>query len=180
MGYRHSSDEILEAAVAQALEAGLGALTFSGVGRRLAISDRTVVYYFPTKTDLVRAVVGALVRTTEQLLEEAFGSSPLAQEEIVRRAWPVLATDSADPVFRLFFELVGLASAGQDPYAELATGVVAGWVDWLEPRMLGQRADVRRRRALATLAQVEGLLLVRQMLGPADGGAAAREAGVVG
>jgi len=30
------------------------------------------------------------------------------------------------------------------------------------------------------VAQIEGLLLVRQMLGPEDGDAAAREAGVAG
>jgi len=180
MGYRHSPDEILEAAVGLALESGLGALTFGGVGRRLSISDRTVVYYFPTKTDLLSAVVAALVRDTEALLEEAFGSSPLSPQEIVQRAWPVLANRSADPVFRLFFELVGLASTGQHPYVGLAAGVAAGWVTWLEPRMLGERAEVRRCRALATVAQIEGLLLVRQMLGPEDGDAAAREAGVAG
>jgi len=180
MGYRHSPDEILEAAVGLALESGLGSLTFAGVGTRLSISDRTVVYYFPTKIDLVSAVVAALVRDTEHLLEKAFGSTPLAQREILRRAWPVLANSSADPVFRLFFELIGLASAGQPPFVELAAGVATGWVDWLEPRMLGGRADVRRRRALATLAQIEGLLLVRRTLGPEDGDAAAREAGVAG
>jgi len=180
MGYRHSPDEILEAAVELALESGLGALTFGGVGKRLSISDRTVVYYFPTKTELVTAVVAALVRDTQVLLEEAFGSSPLARDEIVRRAWPVLTTTSAEPVFRLYFELVGLASAGQAPYVGLAAGVAQGWVTWLGPRMLAEHEGDRRRQALATLAQIEGLLLVRQMLGPEDGDAAAREAGVVG
>ena len=53
MGYRHSEAEILEAATAVALEAGMAGLTFSAVGARLGISDRTVVYYFPSKPDLV-------------------------------------------------------------------------------------------------------------------------------
>ena len=61
MGYRHSEAEILQAATEVALEAGMVGLTFGAVGQRLGISDRTVVYYFPTKPDLVMAVAGALI-----------------------------------------------------------------------------------------------------------------------
>ncbi|HEY5153519.1 MAG TPA: TetR/AcrR family transcriptional regulator [Acidimicrobiales bacterium] len=178
MGYRHSAEEILEAAVAITLESGLTALTYSRVGERLGISDRTVVYYFPSKLELINAVADALVTDMVLLLEEAFGSEPLSQKELMKRAWPALTTASADKVFSLYFEIVGLATSGQAPYDTLATGLVAGWVDWLEPRMLGGSADVRRRRALATVAQIDGLLLVRHVLGAAPGDAAAREAGI--
>jgi len=178
MGYRHSADEILEAAVAVVLESGLAALTFSRVGKRLGISDRTVVYYFPTKPDLINAVVGALVTDLMQLLEDGFGSKPLSQKDLMNRAWPVLTTASADRVFALYFEIIGLASSGHAPYDALAAGLVAGWVDWLAPRMIGSRAEVRRRRALATVAQIDGLLLVRHVLGAVSGDAAAREVGI--
>ena len=178
MGYRHSPDEILEAAVAVALESGMAALTFSRVGARLGISDRTVVYYFPTKLDLVLAVAGALAADVERLLEEAFGSDPLSPHDLAERAWPVLTTPAADRVFAIYFEIVGLASAGQAPYDVLAPGLVQGWVDWLEPRVLGSTPDVRRRRALATVAQVDGLLLVRLVLGADAAAEAAREAGI--
>src|SRR5665213_1073189 len=110
MGYRHSQDELLRAAVGVALESGMAGLPFGGVGDRLGIS--------------------------------------------------------------------GLASTGRPPYVELAPRIVAGWVDWLEPRMLGSNATIRRRRALATLAYIDGLLLVRQVLGPEAAEDAAREAGV--
>jgi AcrR family transcriptional regulator len=178
MGYRHSPDEILGVAVELVLESGMGELTFSGVGQRLGISDRTVVYYFPTKTDLISAVIGSLVADTEQLLQEAFGSTQLTPEDLLRRAWPALATTGNDRVFRLYFEIIGLASARQAPYVDLVTEMIAGWVDWLESRMLGSTEALRRRRAMATLAHVNGLLLVRQMLGPAAADAAARESGV--
>jgi AcrR family transcriptional regulator len=178
MGYRHSPDEILDAAVELALQSGMAGLTFGRVGERLGISDRTVVYYFPTKTDLINAVSGALVAGTERLLEDAFGSTPLAGEELMRRAWPALTLASNDRVFRLYFEIIGLASAGQPPYVDLAAALVGGWVDWLEPRMLGRSAAVRRRRALATITHLNGLLLVRQVLGAATAEVAARESGV--
>ena len=179
MGYRHSAEEILAAAVAVTLESGLASLTFSRVGQRLGISDRTVVYYFPTKLDLIGAVADALVGDMVDLLEDAFGSEPLGQKDLMRRAWPVLTTAEADRVFALYFEIVGLASSGGAPYDALAAGLVAGWVDWLEPRMRGADADVRRRRALTTVAQIDGLLLVRLVLGPEAGDTAAREAGAL-
>jgi AcrR family transcriptional regulator len=178
VGYRHSSEEILEAAVTIALESGLAALTFKRVGERLQVSDRTVVYYFPTKLDLIHAVADALVTDMMQLLEEAFGSERLSQKDLMNRAWPVLTTASANRVFALYFEIIGLATSGHEPYDVLAAGLVAGWVDWLEPRMLGRTTNIRRRRALATVAQIDGLLLVRHILGPASGDAAAREAGI--
>jgi AcrR family transcriptional regulator len=178
MGYRHSREEILESAVAVALESGMAALTFGRVGARLAISDRTVVYYFPTKLDLVNAVAGALVADMMNLLEEAFGSKPLHQKDLMNRAWPALTTTSADRVFALYFEIVGLASSGNAPFDTLAPALVAGWVDWLGPRVLGSTADIRRRRALATVAQIDGLLLVRHVLGADAGDDAAREAGI--
>lgn len=178
MGYRHSAEEILEAAVEVALESGIAALTFSRVGGRLEISDRTVVYYFPTKLDLVNAVAGALVTDMVNLLEDAFGSKPLNQKELMNRAWPVLTTPSADRVFALYFEIIGLAGSGHAPFDTLAAGLVAGWVDWLSPRMLGSSAKIRRRRALATVAHVDGLLLVRHVLGAAEAEAAAAETGI--
>lgn len=178
VGYRHSREEILGAAIAVVLDVGMAGLTFSKVGERLQISDRTVVYYFPTKPALVTAVVHALVADLEHLLEEAFGSEPLSQRDLANRAWPVLTTPTADRMFALYFEIIGLASAGQAPYDTLARGLVEGWVQWLAPRTLGRTAGVRRRRALATVAQVDGLLLLRLVVGSAAADAAAREAGI--
>lgn len=178
MGYRHSADEILSAAVAVTLESGIAALTYSQVGKRLSISGRTVVYYFPTKLDLVSAVTGALVGDMVGLLEEAFGSEPLSGNDLIKRAWPVLTTPSADKVFALYFEIVGLASSGTPPYGALASGLVDGWVDWLEPRVRGSTAAVRRRRALAAVGQIDGLLLLRHVLGGEAADEAARGLGI--
>ena len=57
MGYRHSRQEILDGALATAMDDGLSQLTFGRVAKRLGINDRTVVYYFPTKDALITEVV---------------------------------------------------------------------------------------------------------------------------
>ncbi len=165
MGYRHSEAEILQAATEVALEAGMVGLTFGAVGQRLGISDRTVVYYFPTKPDLVMAVAGALGAQLMAVLEAAFGDEPMDTAELLRRGWPVLTTPVADRIFALYFEIVGLAASRQAPYDELARAMVQGWVDWLVPRSLGRTPAERRRAAMATTAQVDGLLLLRHVVG---------------
>jgi AcrR family transcriptional regulator len=178
MGYRHSRNEILDAAQAVALEVGIAALTFRNVAAQLEISDRTVVYYFPSKSALVEAVFDRFAADLEGLLLGAFGEEPRSATDLLRRAWPVLASPSADRAFRLFFEIVALASAREKPYDEMARHLLDTWVDWLAPRTLGSTGLIRRRRALAILAQLDGLLLIRHTLGASAAADAAREVGI--
>jgi len=110
VGYRHQRDDMLAAAVTVARRDGLAALTFGRVAKELDTNDRTVVYYFPTKAELVGAVILTLGGQLQQTLADAFGDGPLPPVELLDRAWPALA--DADSVFGLFFQIVGLAAAG--------------------------------------------------------------------
>lgn len=178
MGYKYDRGELLDAAVDAVLADGIGQLTFGRLAKRVGINDRSIVYYFPTKRDLVTEVVVALGARFQSVLDDAFGEDELDAVEVVRRAWPVLTSADADPVFRIYFELVGLSAAGVEPYDELTPALVDHWISWLAPRVAGESELARREHATAAVALVDGLLLVHHTVGADASHAAAVGLGV--
>lgn len=166
MGHKYTKEEILEGAAAVAFDDGLSQLTFGRVAKRLGINDRIVVYYFPSKDDLVGDVLTVMGARLQEALAPAFTAAVADHVELVRVAWPVLARDEADPVFALFFEASGLASAGIEPYRTLVPQMIEAWIAWAAELLSGTPA-VRRAQAEASIALIDGLLLLRQLGGPA-------------
>ncbi len=165
MGHKHTKDDILEGALATAFADGLSQLTFGRVAKRLDISDRVVVYYFPTKDDLVVEVLFAVGTRLQETLAPAFSAPADDHRALVRAAWPVLASVGADPVFALLFEAMGLAATGRDPYRGLVPQLVEAWIEWASQFLRGTPAQ-RRAEAEAAIAVLDGLLLLRQLAGP--------------
>ena len=177
MGHKHSRDEILAGALAAAFEDGLSRLSFGRVAKHLGVNDRIVVYYFPTKDDLVSEVVVAMGIQLQQTLAPAFASPAADHLDLLRTAWPILAHPEADPVFALFFEANGLAAAGRAPYADLVPQLVDAWIAWAAEFLAGG-PEQRRIEAETAIALVDGLLLLRQLAGPEAADRAARRLGI--
>jgi AcrR family transcriptional regulator len=173
MGHKHTKAEILAGAVETAFEHGLSQLTYGRVANHLDISDRTVVYYFASKDDLVSEVLFAIGLQLQETLAPAFTGTAADHRELARRAWPLLARTEVDPVFALFFEANGLAAAGRDPYRALVPQLIEVWVEWMAGLLTGT-AQRRRAEAEATMAIIDGLLLLRQLGGPDAATRAAR------
>ena len=176
MGYRHSREEILEGAVDTVFDEGLSRLTFGVLAKRLGISDRIVVYYFPSKDDLIVEVLAAIGAQLEGVLAGAVRKPVGDHAALVRSVWPLLARREVDGVFAVFFEASGLAAAGVEPYRTMAPALVQGWVDWAESLIDGPKA-YRRTEAAAAVAALDGLLLMRQLAGAEVANRAARGIG---
>lgn len=177
MGHKHSRDAILTGALETALDSGLSRLTFGRVARRLGINDRTLVYYFPTKPDLLSAVVRALGDQLQATLSDALDRKADDHRQLVRALWPLLARDDVDPVFGLFFEANGLAAAGIEPFPLLVSELTESWISWAEHHLVESLSE-RRADAEAAVAMIDGLLLLRAVAGPEPAQRAARRHGV--
>ena len=165
VGHKYTRDELLAAALAVARVEGLGAPTFGRVATAVGTSDRVVVYYFPSKAELVTAVLAAVGAELQDVLGRALAGPAPDHVALVRAAWPVVSSPSAEPVFRLLFEAIGMAVAGREPYAGLAGGLTEGWLAWMAELLDGD-PERRRAEAGAALAVLDGTVLLRLLAGP--------------
>lgn len=177
MGHRHTKEEILAAAVETGFDLGLSQITYGRVAKRLGISDRIVVYYFPSKDDLISNVLVCLGLQLQQNLGPAFAAPRADHLALLRAAWPILARPEVDPVFALYFEATGLAAAGREPFHSLVPQLVEGWITWAAEVIDGTRRQ-RRTEAETAIAVLDGLLLLRQLAGHDAADRAARRLGV--
>ncbi len=177
MGHKHTKEEILAGVLAAAFDDGLSQLTFGRLAKRIGINDRTIVYYFPTKDDLVREVLFGMGLQLQSTLAPALSSPVKSHQELLRLAWPRLARPETDRIFSLYFEAAGLAANGIEPYAGLVPELMKAWIDWAAGFVSGSTTK-RRAEAEAAIALLDGLLLLRQLAGPAVANRAARTLGV--
>jgi AcrR family transcriptional regulator len=166
VGHKHTKAEILEGALAAALDDGLSQLTFGRLATRLGVSDRIIVYYFPNKAALVREVVVAMGQQLQATLAPAFTTPARGHRELIARAWPVLAQPENDRIFALFFEANGLAAVGREPYTGLVAELVEAWIVWAAA-LIDDAPERRRAQAETAIAVIDGLYLLR-LLGGAD------------
>ncbi|MEM7285066.1 MAG: TetR/AcrR family transcriptional regulator [Actinomycetota bacterium] len=177
MGHKHTKEEILAGALETAFADGLSQLSFGRVAKHLGINDRIVVYYFPSKDDLITNVMLAMGGDLQTALAQAFTEPAGDHVALTRAAWPILSAPDSDRVFALFFEANGLAAAGREPYRSLVSGIIAAWIDWLVDFFEGTD-DERRTEAESAIALIDGLLLLRHLAGADAADRAAARLGV--
>lgn len=177
MGHKHSRDALLDAALAVAADEGLHRLSFGRVATRAGTSDRVVVYYFPSKDDLVAGVLDRVGALLLAMLAPVLDGTVDDHRALARTVWSAVGTAGSEPLVAVYVEALGLAASGTAPYTTAAPAVVEAWTGWFAEHLTGD-ADARRSEARASLALVDGLLLLRVAAGEDAAHDAARALGL--
>jgi len=143
---------------------GLQGLTFAAVARQADVADRTVVYYFTTKDEMVVAAVDVMAERLQSRLDASSGEDRLPPEVLLRRAWRVVDDAEARAVVRVWLEMCVHAAANEAPYAEASQRIAQAWLTWLTNHVEGATLPIRRTTASALLARLDGALLL-EMIG---------------
>ncbi len=153
-------DDLLERVVEYVWENGMSDLQLRPLAKAVGSSPRGLLYHFGSKEDLVTAV---LARAGERQRDvfDTIPRNPGSYAETVRAAWSIMSSPKNEGMFRLFFEIYGLALQNRNRYADFLERAVEGWLLYLEQPALREGHSRADARAIATvlLAGYRGFLL---------------------
>jgi AcrR family transcriptional regulator len=153
--------DLLERIVDYVHAHGVSQLSLRPLGEAVGCSPRLLLYFFSSKEDLVTEVLsaaGARQRTLVSRLQLQHAATP---GQACREIWKAISEPNAEPIFRLFFELYGLALQDRKRYSAFLDRVVNDWLAFIAQPMIaaGWKADDARAYATIVLAGFRGFLL---------------------
>jgi AcrR family transcriptional regulator len=165
-------DDLLAAAVAYALDAGIADLSLRQIAAAVGTSHRMLIYHFGSREGLLVAVTQAVEEQQRATLLQSGATSRDA-----RHAWEHLSDPALWPQERLFFELYAYALRGRPGTEGFLDGIVESWVAPIAAALVEAGADEATARADARLgvAVTRGLLLDLLATGDHAGATAAYE-----
>jgi len=139
---------------------GLSDLSLRPLADAVESSPRVLLYYFASKEDLIGEVLAQL-RGRQRDVFAGLPRNAATYADTVRAAWKLMSAPEHEHVFRLFFEVYGLALQDRERYADFLRGAVDDWIAYLEQPKLADGYSRRDARAIATvlLAGYRGFLL---------------------
>lgn len=158
-------ESILEAATDTLVEDGYAGLTLRQVAQRAGLSMGNLQYYFPTKQDVVRALLARYLEEATRRVRARVDTGGGAPRDRLHRALDALLEDQDSPRHcQLFAELWAMAARDAmvaDALAVFYAGFRAGVGELLEELAPGLTTARKERRAALLVAFFEGLSLFR-------------------
>ena len=159
---KHDREGLLAHALAVAVRDGIDGVTFGAVGRQAGVPDRTVVYYFASKAELVEAVIGATAAQILTVLNDKIGDRRLPDEELARECFATLTAPGAREYMAVWLQVWSKAAGNEQPHLDISRALVDTWVGWTAERLEPEPADdaEARARVARLIALLDGALLL--------------------
>lgn len=153
-----SRDAATSAIAAHILRNGLPQTSLRQLATAAGISDRMLLYYFSDKNDVMTSALGRIAHDMTLALNAALpDNTPQSASAVFDGVDRVIDTESMRPYMRVGVELAAAAVKGEPPYADIASAVIDGFVDWLSQRITGPDS---RDKAAMVLAMLDGLAVL--------------------
>lgn len=149
-------DEIVLAVAGHLVREGFANSGIRALAESAGLSDRMLMYYFETKEDLIASALMVLAENLSAGLDALLPRRRVAAATIIDVLVESAGHTDQKSVLRLWFEIIGLAIRGQEPYRSTANLILTKWEQWIADRLrVGQK-----HQAATVLAQIEGLLML--------------------
>lgn len=149
--------QIIQHVTQHIIENGLSDVGLRTLAAVSGTSDRMLIYYFETKDALLGQVLHSIASNMSTQLDALLGQHQRSAATLLAELLTLSSSPQFSMIVRLWFELVGFAVRGQEPYASNATALANNWIAWIESRLEPSQS----REATALFAKLEGTLMIK-------------------
>src|SRR5580698_3978467 len=119
--------ELREAIVQYLIEHGLTDLSLRPLAKAIGSSPRVLLYYFGSKEKMVVDVL-AEIRKQQRASYGQVQTGSLAED--CRIIWKHMSAPDSEPLFRLFFEVYGMALRRPQVYKDFLHATIEDWLEF--------------------------------------------------
>lgn len=152
--------QIIGAVAAHLIQEGFSNSGLRALAKSVGISDRMVMYYFDTKDALIAEAITAIGDNLADAMEQSLPPGTSSTGQVLTALLGTEQTAEVQAILRLWFEIVGLAIRGDEPYRSTAALLLTRTEERIKQRL---RTD-QKHRAREVLARLEGELMIQLLV----------------
>jgi AcrR family transcriptional regulator len=140
---------------------GIGSLSLRPLANRIGVSAAALLYNFTSKEELTIAILKRAGDRQRALFETMRSQEDATPYEVCVTIWGALSTAKNVPLFRLFFEVYGLALQDRERFPDFFPAAIERWLDFIGSAFekSGTKKRAARMQATVVLAGFRGFLL---------------------
>ncbi len=153
-------NEIVAAAASHLVAFGFQKSGLRAIAKTVGVSDRMIMYYFETKEDLISEALELVGESLANGMDAAVTRGNMTAGQVHNALSEALRTEQVRSVMQLWFEIIGMAMRGEEPYRQTAALLLARSEEQIRSKL---RSD-QKHKARQVLAALEGGVMIELLL----------------